>query len=153
MSDQDTAADGLGGTRTELRDLLDKQRITEVLYTYCRAMDRNDRELGYTVWHPDGTANYEGMFDGLGRDFVDFGIGAHETVFDGTSHQVTNVTIEVGGSRAKSEAYVTAACRIRGTDLVYLIRGRYLDVMSLAVKASGASTPGRSAPTSGRSCR
>ena len=35
-------------------------------------MDRIDNELGYTVWHPDGTVNYEGIFEGSARDFVDW---------------------------------------------------------------------------------
>ena len=30
----------------QLRELLDKQAITEVIYRYARSMDRLDRELG-----------------------------------------------------------------------------------------------------------
>jgi hypothetical protein len=110
--------------------LLAKQAITERLHQYCVAMDRCDRELGYDVWHPDGTAHYDDAFEGSGRDFVDFGQGSHETVFDGTSHQVTNVMIDVDGDRAQSLAYVTAALRIAGTELHYVIRGRYQDTWS-----------------------
>jgi hypothetical protein len=111
--------------------LIAKQAITEVLHRYCYAMDRNDAELGYSVWHPDGTAHYEGMFEGTGREFVDFGQGGHREAFDGTSHQVTNIMIDLDGDdRATSETYVTAACRIKGTELVYLIRGRYQDMWS-----------------------
>jgi hypothetical protein len=50
----------------DVRILVDKQAITEMLHRYCYAMDANDRQLGYEVWHADGTAHYEGMFDGLG---------------------------------------------------------------------------------------
>lgn len=113
-----------------LRQLLDKQAITEVLYRYCYAMDQNDRDLGRSVWHPDGTANYVGMFDGTGWDFVEFGQSGHEAAFDGTSHQVTNIVITLDGDHASSSTYVTAACRIAGHDLVYRIRGRYLDEWS-----------------------
>lgn len=130
MSDQNPVATESNATMTELKVLLARQAITDVLQQYCYAMDRNDRELAYRVWHPGGTANYEGMFEGLGRDFVDFGIGGHETTFDGTSHQITNVAITVEGHRANSECYVTAACHFRDTDFVYLIRGRYLDSWS-----------------------
>ena len=110
-----------------VEELLAKQAITEVLHRYCYAMDANDRELGYSVWHDDGTANYEGMFEGLGREFVDFGQSGHEAVFPSTSHQLSNVLVEVDGDRATSKSCVTAACVIAGTDLVYVIRGRYLD--------------------------
>jgi len=115
---------------TEIDDhrvLLAKHAITEMLHRYCYAMDANDRQLGYQVWHPDGTATYEDMFEGLGRDFVDFGHAGHAAAFEGTSHQLTNVLIEVDGDRATSDSYVTAACRIGGTQLLYVIRGRYHD--------------------------
>jgi hypothetical protein len=113
-----------------LQVLLDKQAITEVLHRYCFAMDQNDRALGKSVWHPDGTAHYVDMFEGSGHDFVEFGQGGHEAAFNGTSHQVTNIMIEVDGERATSATYVTAACRIKDTENVYQIRGRYLDTWS-----------------------
>jgi hypothetical protein len=116
--------------RTVVEELAAKQAITEVLYEYCRAMDLNDAEMGASVWHPDGTAHYVDMFEGTGRDFVDFGQAGHRAAFDGTSHQVTNVRIDVDGDRASSESYVTAACRILAADQVYVIRGRYLDTWS-----------------------
>jgi len=111
----------------DLRVVLAKQAITERLYQYCVAMDRCDRELGYAVWHPDGTAHYDDMFEGSGRDFVDFGQSSHETVFAGTSHQITNVSIQVDGDHARSLSYVTAVLAIAGTELHYTILGRYQD--------------------------
>jgi hypothetical protein len=114
-------------TAAELRELLDKQAITEVLHRYCVAFDTKDRELGYSVWHPDGTADYVGMFQGTGRDFVDFGIGAHEMLLPRSSHQVTNLLIEVDGDAATSTAYVTAASQRADRRTVHLIRGQYDD--------------------------
>ena len=116
--------------RTVVEELAAKQAITEVLYKYCRAMDLNDAEMGASVWHSDGTAHYVDMFEGTGHGFVDFGQAGHRAAFDGTSHQVTNVRIDLHGDRASSESYVTAACRILGADSVYVIRGRYLDTWS-----------------------
>ena len=117
----------MGARRDALDALLAKQEITEVLHQYCRAQDRDDIELGYDVWHEGGTADYEGMFEGTGREFLDFGHASHGTFFERTNHQVTNVLIDLDGDTASSEAYVTAANTIKGTDLVYVIRGRYLD--------------------------
>lgn len=114
----------------EIRVLLDKQAITEVLHTYCIAIDRKDRELGYSVWHPDGTAHYEGMFDGLGREFIDFGIAGHDNALPASSHQVTNIVITVDGDHATSDSQVTAAASMAGTDRIYLIKGRYHDAWS-----------------------
>lgn len=39
--------------------LLAKQEITEQIYRYCRAMDRFDADLGYSVWHEEAEAIYE----------------------------------------------------------------------------------------------
>jgi hypothetical protein len=117
-------------TNDELRVLLDKQAITEVLHRYCIALDRKDREMGYSVWHPDGTAKYEGMFEGTGHEFIDFGIGGHETALPVSSHQLTNIVIEVEGDHASSVSYVTAASSMAGTDRVYFIKGQYHDTWS-----------------------
>lgn len=112
--------------------LLDKQAITELLYRYCRAMDRIDREATLAIWHPDGTCNYsstEGVPDMLFRDYLT-GSTKARAAFANHSHQITNILIEVAGDRAVSEAYFTASLQTVPTDgmvLEHLWRGRYLD--------------------------
>ncbi len=101
-----------------------KQAITEVLYRYCHAVDRMDPHLGSEVWHADGLAHYDGIFEGTGQDLIDFVLLSHSGA-EATSHQVANVLIEIDGDRATSESYVTACIRAKGTDIV--VRGRYSD--------------------------
>lgn len=113
-----------------VEDLVAKQAITEVLYRYCRALDRVDRALAISCWHPDGTAHYDGLFQGSGEAFVDWVFEVHRQGFVAHSHQITNLLVEVDGGRAVSEAYLTAALRQKGQgDSVIDIvgRGRYLD--------------------------
>jgi hypothetical protein len=103
--------------------------ITEVLYRYCRSMDRIDAELGYLTWHDDGTAHYSGLYEGSGRGFIDWVCELHRPMV-ATSHQVTNILIQVDGNTAASEAYVTV--RLRTDDgsgkLIDIVgAGRYLD--------------------------
>jgi SnoaL-like domain len=107
--------------------VMDKQAITEVLYRYCHAVDRIDPELASQIWHPDGLAHYEGIFEGTGRQFIDFVFESHRQA-DATSHQLTNMLIDVDGDRASSESYVTACIRAGGNDIV--VRGRYSDTWS-----------------------
>ena len=113
--------------------LVAKQAISEVIYTYCRALDRMDLELAHTVWHPDGTADYGAtMFRGPGAGFLEWVWVQHAGMM-GHSHQITNILIEVDGDRAASEAYVTAALRLpadgeQATEIVS--RGRYVDTWS-----------------------
>lgn len=106
-----------------------KQAITEVLYRYCRGLDRMDRDLALSVWHPGGGANYGDIFEGTGVGFIDWVWQVHAG-FERHSHQITNVLIEVDGDSAVSEAYVTVVLRMRGegdqfTDVES--RGRYVD--------------------------
>ena len=119
--------DGIGA----LEELLAKQAITEVLHRYCRGLDRMDRSLADSVWHPGGTADYGPMFQGTGSEFLDWVWAAHQG-FARHSHMVTNVLIEVdlGAGTAISESYVAVWLRSRPKDGAVadvINRGRYLD--------------------------
>lgn len=116
-------------TDTAIEDVIAKQAITEVLYRYCRGLDRMDRELADTVWHPGGTGDYGVIFKGTGEEFLDWVWPVHAAMRR-HSHQITNILIEVDGDHAVSEAYVTVALRneVESGRVVDIIgRGRYLD--------------------------
>jgi hypothetical protein len=112
----------------DLQKLLDKQAISEVIYRYCRSMDRMDRELALSCWHPDGTGDYGKLFSGLGSEFVAWIWPVHAKM-DRTQHTIQNILIEVEGNDAFSEAYFIAYLRCQGGDgLVDIIgAGRYID--------------------------
>lgn len=115
-----------------LTQVADRQAITDQIYRYCRAMDRIDHELGYAVWHDDGTADYgEAVYQGTGRGFIDQVCIQHGHLLV-HSHQVTNIVIELSGDRAGSEAYVTARLRMeRGGKLMQMeVLSRYIDLWS-----------------------
>lgn len=110
----------------------DRQAVTDLIYRYCRAMDRIDHELGYSIWHEDGTADYGlDVFQGTGRDFVDHACKQHQGTLT-HSHQVSNIIIELDGDQAGSEACVTANLRImRGNTLMQItVWNRYIDLWS-----------------------
>jgi SnoaL-like domain len=112
-----------------LQDVADRQAITDQIYRYCRAMDRIDHELGYSIWHADGTADYgKDVFQGTGRGFIDHVCRQHSGLLH-HSHQVTNIIIELDGDRAGSEAYVTATLRMKreGELLQMTVISRYID--------------------------
>jgi hypothetical protein len=111
----------------DLETLVAKQAITEVLYRYCYAVDRMDPDLGSRIWHQDGLAHYEGIFEGTGAACIDSIFEQHK-MCDATSHQLTNMLIEVDQERASSESYVTACVRAGNIDVV--VRGRYMDTWS-----------------------
>lgn len=101
--------------------------ITRVLHAYCEAMDERDRALGYATWHVGGTADYEGIFEGTGRAFVDWVTDIHSTM-EATSHRIGEVAIIVAadGRTASSEATVTVRLRPPNGDEI-VSTGRYVD--------------------------
>lgn len=106
----------------------DRQAITDQIYNYCRAMDRIDHQLGYTVWHEGGTADYGAIFSGTGRAFVDWVCETHGGMV-AHAHRIANIMIRLDGKTASSEAYVHATLRFEQDGVLRQasIFGRYLD--------------------------
>jgi hypothetical protein len=104
-----------------------KHAITEALYRYCVAVDRIDEITWWQVWHHDATAHYENIFDGPATSLMTWIFETHRSC-EATSHQVSNVLIDVEGQSATSESYVTAC--IRSGSGIVLARGRYIDSWS-----------------------
>jgi hypothetical protein len=105
-----------------------KQAITENLYRYCRSMDRMDRDLALSCWHPGGTDEHTPLFSGTGPEFVEWVWKIHEPMLL-TRHQLTNILIEVADDQAWSESYWTVLLRVEreGSILDLWSGGRYVD--------------------------
>jgi len=126
-------------TNDALQVLLDKQEITEILHSYCRALDRCDRPLLESIFHSDSTHEMGG-FKGSSSDFCGFAFDSLDT-FDYSQHFLGNVLIEVDGDKAKAECFFRAYHRIAadtvaegvlsdhtpGIDEDLFIAGRYVD--------------------------
>ena len=56
--------------KDQLQYLLDRQAIADVLVTYSRAIDRLDRDLLISVYHPDAIDDH-GVFIGTREEFAD----------------------------------------------------------------------------------
>lgn len=88
-----------------LDDLIARQNIEQVLRSYCRAIDRLDIELGYSVFWPDSYVDYgASVFQGTGQGFVDWCIAQNKALFCGL-HRLMNISIALHGDRAGSESY------------------------------------------------
>lgn len=97
----------------ELEALAARQAITDLIYRYCRSVDRLDVPLGHSIWHADGIADYGADFyRGDGRAVIDHICAQHLHTMH-HSHQVANILLDLDGDRAGSEAYVTASLRAR----------------------------------------
>jgi hypothetical protein len=115
----------------DIQPIADRQAITDLIYRYCRSMDRIDESLGYSIWNENAVADYGEFYQGSGRGFIDFVCAQHRKVLT-HSHQMTNIIIELDGDRAGSESYVTAVLRVMmGEKLKQLtVWSRYIDQWS-----------------------
>ena len=89
---------------TRLQELLDRQDILDCIHRYCRAVDRFDRELLLSVYHPDAIDDH-GMFVGGPEAFADWAFGYHSTYQHLTHHIVTNHLCDLQGDAAHTETY------------------------------------------------
>lgn len=103
--------------------------IGQVLLRYCRGVDRGDREMIRSVYHPDATDDH-GTWTGLGVDFADYIVDSLDRATGTSQHHVTSSFIEVDGDRASAESYFLAFHPTRdtaGEDTLAFVGGRYLD--------------------------
>ena len=118
-----------------IAELAARQQIVESLYSYCRALDRMDRPLADSVWHPGGTADYGPGYRGSATGFLDF-VWAYHLRLESHSHMVSNtiISVDLNSGTAKSESYVAVWLRSApsgGTVTDVFHRGRYVDRWSL----------------------
>ncbi|MGZ3378324.1 MAG: nuclear transport factor 2 family protein [Phenylobacterium sp.] len=107
----------------ELQSLLDKQAITELLYRYCRAVDRADLELLHGCYHDDATEDHGGTFNGLAADYI--AQVAPILPRSLMSHTTSNILIELDGDAAVVESHILAFARMKK-------EGEKFDTLTLA---------------------
>lgn len=98
----------------EMQQLIAKEAIRDQIYTYCRALDRIDNELGYTIFSEDAEVDYGPTYKGSGRGFIDMMLKQHRGMIS-THHMMTNILIKLNEdcTKAASETYMYAACKFR----------------------------------------
>lgn len=108
-----------------LEALLDREEIRACLTKFCRGMDRFDRETYLAAFWPDAEMA-AGPFVGSAADCWDWAKPMHEEGQILTHHVLLNMTVEIDGDQAHSEAYYQFIARNRDESLV-LAGGRYID--------------------------
>ena len=123
-----------GVTSQQLQELLDKQAITELLYTYPRGLDRLDKDVLLSIGHPDARMKFGANTFPSWAAYVDWLIQAH-TDMVGNNHRITNILIRINGDHAVSESTGTATLLVpkQGDPSLFEERwmhSRYLDTWS-----------------------
>lgn len=117
-----------------LRELADKQAITEVIYRYSRALDRLDLPTLLAVYHPGAIEDRgEGLFRGPAADMAPVVIDQLKSRYAVSQHLIGNILIELHGDGASAESYFQAYHRYldrAGAEPTEMIMsGRYIDWM------------------------
>lgn len=108
-----------------LSEMCDRQDILDCIHRYCRGVDRFDRELILSAYHPDAVDDH-GMFVGSPEEFADWAIAYHSQFQHATHHMVTNHHCELDGDVAHTETYwLFSGINIEGPSTVHF--GRYID--------------------------
>jgi hypothetical protein len=109
----------------KLARLIDLEDIRECLTRFSRGMDRFDRELFLSAFHPDAVIA-AGPFVGGPEALFDWAVPMHEAGQVATHHNLLNLTADIDGDTAHTETYYLFAGRNRD-ESNWLAGGRYVD--------------------------
>ena len=101
-----------------LLSLLDERDIRDVLLRYCRGVDRCDRELIASCYHPDAVDDH-GNWQATGASAPQLIFDLVKPGPDAAMHFVGNVRIELEGDIAFTESYVLAFRAFRRDERPY----------------------------------
>jgi len=110
----------------KLTYLLDRDAIRDLVTNYCRGVDRFDRDLLLSVYHPDAKDDH-GLFVGGREDFWTWVQHMHDTHHHLTQHYVANQHVEICGAVAHAETYFIYAALNKAGQPFSLHGGRYVD--------------------------
>ena len=120
-------------------ELLAREQIRHVIYSYCRALDSRDWETVRVCFAPNAMINH-GSYSGPADKFLDFAINIIEKMNE-TVHSIGGVSIEFDGSIAQTHAPFTSFHHIPGkydkvgpvptdgVDTDWMVAGRYCDTL------------------------
>jgi hypothetical protein len=106
-----------------LREMSDKQDLQELVARVSRGVDRCDKEIILSCYHPDAFDDH-GLIQGSPEVFAD-GVISH-LLGKFTQHSVTNMLFEIRGDIAYGEIYVSQQTTGPGGELLFGF-GRYID--------------------------
>ncbi|MBV9840959.1 MAG: nuclear transport factor 2 family protein [Sphingomonadaceae bacterium] len=111
-----------------VQELYDKQKIREVAIRYARGVDRMDRELLMSAYHPDAIDDH-GFFVGNREDFWTWVNTYHVTNQSTHQHIIGNHYCEIDGDVAHTETYWLFAALDKNGANLSIGGGRYIDRM------------------------
>lgn len=109
-----------------VREIIDRREIYDCIMRYCRGIDRLDREMLLSAYHP-GAIDDHGTYVGPIEGFADYVFDLHTTHQHRTQHHITNHRCEIDGDVAHTESYYIFRSLNKAPPLYTNASGRYLD--------------------------
>jgi len=109
----------------QLQEMLDRQAILDCIYRYCSGVDRFDRDLVLSAYHPDAIDDH-GEFVGNPEGFVDWAFAYHEHHQASHHHMILNHRCDLDGNTAHTESYWIFMGNNRQAPNTFAV-GRYVD--------------------------
>jgi hypothetical protein len=109
-----------------VQQILDREAIRDCLMRYARGVDRFDRELILSAFHPDFVDEH-GKFVGTREEFADWALEQHNKTHLSTQHFLMNHRCELAGDMAHCETYFMFVGMNRIGKPLQMNGGRYVD--------------------------
>jgi hypothetical protein len=109
----------------KLEQMLHRQEILDCVIRFCRGMDRFDREVFLSAYHPDAVIA-AGAFVGGPVPLYDWASKLHEQGQSATHHNLLNHRCDIDGDVAHTETYYLFVGRNRD-ESNWIAGGRYFD--------------------------
>lgn len=112
-----------------LAAMLDREEVKAIPHRFARGLDRCDRSLIESCFHPDGIDDH-GFFKGNAEEFCEWVMESLK-IYDASQHIIATQNVEVSGSKAACESCFIAIHMMPTPDGVkeLIVAGRYLDEM------------------------
>lgn len=110
----------------KVAELWDREQIRQCLHRYARGVDRFDREMILSAFHPDFLDEH-GKFVGTPEEFVTWALEMHEGAHMSHQHCLLNHSAEIVGDTAHAETYFLFVSMNRNGKPVTIGGGRYID--------------------------
>lgn len=117
----------LSEINAKLATMLDREEVKAIPHRFARGLDRCDRSLIESCFHPDGIDDH-GLFKGNAKEFCDW-VMVELKKYEASQHLIATQNVEVSGSKAACESYFIAVHIVpnpEGSKEV-IVAGRYLD--------------------------
>src|ERR1700712_1944808 len=107
-------------------DTTDRRQILECILRYCRGLDRRDREIVLSAFHP-GAVDDHGHFVGPVEKFVNWVFSIQDMTYRRTQHIINNHLCEIDGNTAHAESYYASVGLPKNGQGQMTTWGRYID--------------------------